>query len=666
MRKILAIDDNADNLVVYKAILRPKYSGCDILTSQSAQEGIQLAEINQPDVIILDIIMPGLDGFSACKQLKSNQLTKHIPIILITAIRGDNKSRIKGLEIGADAFLSKPIEENELIAQINVMLRIKDAEDELREKNKDLEVDVKQKISELETSQRTLNNLLNNLPGFAYQCLNNRDWSMTYISDGCKEITGYSPDVFISKKAITFNDIIHLDHRERLWDKWQKTLSQKSTFQAEYPIIDAKGETKWIWEQGSGVFQNDNLLYIEGFITDISERKELTQSLIKAKDIAEESDRLKSVFLATMSHELRTPLNAVIGFSDLIQQDLPLEDILHFSEIISMSGKHLLGVIEDVFDISLIETGDIKIEVEPLSTTTLLSEVHEIIKNEQILQEKEHLELILENSLETSGVILFSDQKRIKQILINLLKNALKFTNKGSVNFGCFLHEEEQQQFIKFFVKDSGIGIPQKAQKLIFEVFRQADDSHTRIYGGTGLGLTICKKLTKLMGGNIWVESEEGQGSLFNFTIPFTSESEEYSVTTSLEPTINLANKTVLIAEDDEISFSFLDALLTPKGMTCIRVNDGDEAVAYCQENDKIDLLLMDINMPKMNGILATEQIKKIRPDIPIIAQTAFAIEGDREKILASGCDYYISKPINKLDLLNKINQCLEKQNILD
>ena len=513
MRKILAIDDNADNLVVYKAILRPKYSGCDILTCQSAQEGIKLAEISQPDVILLDIIMPGLDGFSACKQLKSNQLTKHIPIILITAIRGDNKSRIKGLEIGADAFLSKPIEENELIAQINVMLRIKDAEDELREKNKDLEVNVKQKISELETSQRTLNNLLNNLPGFAYQCLNNRDWSMTYISDGCKKITGYSPNDFISKKKITFNDIIHPDYREKLWNKWQETLTQKSTFQAEYPIIDAKGETKWIWEQGSGVFQNDNLLYIEGFITDISERKELTQSLIKAKDIAEESDRLKSVFLATMSHELRTPLNAVIGFSDLIQQDLPLEDILHFSEIISMSGKHLLGVIEDVFDISLIETGDIKIEVKPLSTAILLDEVHEIIKNEQVLQEKEHLELILDDSLEDSEAILFSDQKRIKQILINLLKNALKFTNEGSVKFGCFLHQEEQQ-FIKFFVKDSGIGIPQKAQKLIFEIFRQADDSHTRIYGGTGLGLTICKKLTKLMGGNIWIESEEGNGAL--------------------------------------------------------------------------------------------------------------------------------------------------------
>jgi len=776
MRKILAIDDNADNLVVYKAILRPKYSGCDILTCQSAQEGIKLAEISQPDVILLDIIMPGIDGFSACKQLKSNQLTKHIPIILITAIRGDNKSRIKGLEIGADAFLSKPIEENELIAQINVMLRIKDAEDELREKNKDLEVDVKQKISELETSQRTLSNLLNNLPGFVYQCLNNRDWSMTYISDGCKEITGYSPDDFISKKMITFNDIIHPDYREKLWNKWQETLTQKSTFQAEYPIIDAKGETKWIWEQGSGVFKGENLIYIEGFITDItqrkisedkfrkifdqspigialvdsvsdqiiqvndkycqiinrpekelvkstwqnlthpydikeyllqmskinsgktngytiekrllkpdgsytwiiltttrikilnsntqchlamikdiSERKELTQSLIKAKDIAEESDRLKSVFLATMSHELRTPLNAVIGFSDLIQQDLPLEEILHFSEIISMSGNHLLGIIEDVFDISLIETGDIKIEIEPLSTTILLDEVHEIIKNEQVLQDKEHLELILDNSLEDSETILFSDQKRIKQILINLLKNALKFTNEGSVKFGCFLHEEEEQQFIKFFVKDSGIGIPQKAQKLIFEVFRQADDSQTRIYGGTGLGLTICKKLTKLMGGDIWIESEKGNGALFYFTIPFTNKSEKHSVTTSLEPTINFDNKTVLIAEDDETSFSFLDALLTSKGMTCIRVNDGAEAVAYCKENNKIDLLLMDINMPNMNGILATEQIKKIRPEIPIIAQTAFAIEGDKEKILAAGCDNYISKPINKHDLFDKI-----------
>ncbi|MGZ2368796.1 ATP-binding protein [Ancylomarina sp. YFZ004] len=379
------------------------------------------------------------------------------------------------------------------------------------------------------------------------------------------------------------------------------------------------------------------------------------ENLMIAKEAAEESNRLKSVFLATMSHELRTPLNAVIGFSSLIKTSLPLEKIFQYSKIIRMSGKHLLGIIEDIFDISLIEIGDIKIQIEPLSISTLLNEVHDIVKSEQILQNKEHLDLILNISPEIKETIIYSDQKRIKQNLINLLKNALKFTNEGRVTFGCRLHQDNQQQFILFFVKDTGIGIPQNKQKLIFEIFRQADDSHTRLYGGTGLGLTICEKLTHLMGGDIWIESEEGQGANFYFTIPFRAKLETDIRSSISEPSLNFKNKTVLIAEDDETSFSFLEALLSSKGMKCVWVTNGKDAVDYCQANNQIDLLLMDINMPEMNGYIATEKIKKIRPEIPIIAQTAYAIEGDKEKTLAAGCDYYISKPINKDDLFDKI-----------
>jgi PAS domain S-box-containing protein len=786
MRKILAIDDNADNLVVYKAILRPNYSGCNILTCLSGQEGIKTAEIEQPDVILLDIIMPNLDGFATCKALKENPLTKHIPIILVTAIRGDNKSRIKGLEIGADAFLSKPIEEDEFIAQINVMLRIKDAEDQLRERNKNLEVNVKQKIIELETSERTLSNLLNNLPGFVYQCLNDQDWSMTYMSDGCKEITGYSPKDFISKSKLTFNDIIHPEYQEKLWNNWQRILKHKTIFQAEYPIYNSKGEIRWVWEQGSGVFKDDKLLYIEGFITDItlrktsedkfkqifdqspigialvdsqsnkliqvnykycqilerseeelthsnwqnrthpddiqkdvdqmdllnagkingfsieqrllkpngeyiwiilttarinimnstsschlamikdiSEQKKLTQSLIIAKENAEESDRLKSVFLATMSHELRTPLNAVIGFSNLISEDIPIDEITHFSDIINTSGKHLLGIIEDIFDISLIETGDIKIDREPLDIQALFEEVSEVMKSEQVLQNKENIQFILCNEFKDNDHILFSDQKRIKQILLNLLKNALKFTNSGTVEFGYQISKTDNEEFMKFFVKDSGIGVPEEKKNLIFEAFRQADESHTRIYGGTGLGLTICKKLTNLMGGEIWLESENGKGTSFYFTIPITNYTEEKKSAINIQNPLNLANKTVLIAENDETSFSFLNTLLSLEGMKCIWAKDGKEAVEFCKGDTHIDILLMDMNMPIMNGYIATNIIKENHPNMPIIAQTAYAISGDEKKIIEVGCDYYVSKPINKSDLLDKINKCFEKQHII-
>ena len=338
-----------------------------------------------------------------------------------------------------------------------------------------------------------------------------------------------------------------------------------------------------------------------------------------------------------------------------------MSDIIHFSEIINMSGKHLLGVIEDVFDISLIETGDIKIEKEPLNIFAVLEEAQDIIRNEQVLQNKESIDLSMHFELTDPDTILFSDQKRIKQILINLLKNALKFTNTGSIEFGCTQIIDNNQAQIKFFVKDSGIGIPKAKQELIFEVFRQADESHTRIYGGTGLGLTICKKLSKLMGGDIWVESEEGKGASFYFTIPLTKDEITDIDSTMSQPRMNFANKKVLIAEDEESSFSFLDNLLSPEGISCIWVKNGAEAVAYCQGSDPVDLLLMDINMPRMNGYEATKEIRKIRPNLPVVAQTAFAIAGDKERILAAGFDFYIAKPIDKDDLFSKIQACFEQ-----
>lgn len=500
----------------------------------------------------------------------------------------------------------------------------------------------------LEKNEERYRSLIENSHDGIFLFYNNR---FEFVNQRFEQIMEYSS---VEINDINFNTMIAPECQEFIYKRINEKNKEKLSSKFEFTGISKSGK-KLPLEVSVNYIPYKEGFASQGIIRDISQTKKHETELIEAKENAEESDRLKSVFLATMSHELRTPLNAVIGFSDLIQPDLPLDEILHFSEIISMSGKHLLGVIEDVFDISLIETGDIKIETEPLSISTVLDEVHEIVKNEQVLQNKEHLDLIPDNTLENLDSILFSDQKRIKQILINLLKNALKFTNKGSVTFGCTWHEENQEKFILFYVKDSGIGIPQNMQKQIFEVFRQGDESHTRIFGGTGLGLTICKKLTNLMGGDIWVESEEGHGANFYFTIPFTDKSEASLDSSSIEPALNFTNKTVLIAEDDETCFAFLEALLSPKGMNCVWVNDGDEALAYCQENNQIDLLLMDINMPKMNGYIATEQIKKIRPEIPIIAQTAFAIEGDKEKILAAGCDYYISKPINKNDLFNKI-----------
>ncbi|RXQ96511.1 PAS domain S-box protein [Ancylomarina salipaludis] len=482
-----------------------------------------------------------------------------------------------------------------------------------------------------------------------------------FVNKQFEQIMGYSAEEI---NNINFDIMISPESLDMIYNRLKEKNKDKLSSKFEFTGITKSGR-KLPLEVSVNYIPYKKGVASQGIIRDITQRKRYEAELIKAKENAEESDRLKSVFLATMSHELRTPLNAVIGFSELIQADVPLDDILHFSKIISMSGKHLLGVIEDIFDISLIETGDIYIVNEPLNISTLLNEIFERIKTEKVLQDKEHLEIILDNSINEQDSILYADQKRIKQILINLLKNAIKFTQKGSISFGCKLSVKKQNKFIQFFVKDTGIGIPQHMQNLIFEVFRQADETHTRIYGGTGLGLTICKKLTHMMGGDIWVKSEEGRGANFHFTVPFKNTAEASPEHSNIHPELNFNNVTVLIAEDDKTSFSFLKALLSSKGMKCVWVKNGREAVKYCTENNPIDLLLMDINMPEMNGYIATSQIKTIRPKLPIIAQTAYAIEGDKENILAAGCDYYISKPINQNELFEKIRLCLEKNQIM-
>ncbi|NOY95148.1 MAG: PAS domain S-box protein [Chlorobi bacterium] len=386
------------------------------------------------------------------------------------------------------------------------------------------------------------------------------------------------------------------------------------------------------------------------------ERKKTELDLKVALENATESDRLKSAFLATMSHELRTPLNAIIGFSDLINKNLSIEEIISFAKIINSSGNHLLAIVKDLFDITLIETGEIKIVKEDVKLQSVLNEVHEIIKIEQQKINKGNLGLNLRIPREGEGLTVKTDPSKLKQILINLLKNALKFTHEGHIHYGYKIKKKQNKAVIEFYVKDTGIGIPKEKQEFVFDIFRQVEDSHTRMYGGAGIGLSISKKLSELLGGKSWFESEKGKGSTFYFTIPF-DEFEEIS-----KPVIKEAGKknkfkekTILIVEDDEISFKFLQILLEKSGVHTFWAKNGKAAIKICNENPNINLVLMDINMPVMNGLEATMEIKKSNPALPIIAQTAYATAGERERSLESGCDDYIAKPIKQEELWEKL-----------
>ena len=395
--------------------------------------------------------------------------------------------------------------------------------------------------------------------------------------------------------------------------------------------------------------ENGNEIYTEGFIEEITERKKTEIELIAAKEKAEESDRLKSAFLANMSHEIRTPMNGILGFADLLKDSkLSGEEILEYISLIEKSGARMLNIINDIVDISKIESGQMNVNITESNINEQLDYICTFFRPEV---EQKGMNLLVKNSLPSKESVVQTDREKVFAILTNLIKNAIKFSDKGTIEFGYILKQTGEPAELEFFVKDQGIGIPSNRQQAIFERFIQADIGDKRAYQGAGLGLAITKSYVEMLGGKIWLESEEGIGSVFYFTLPYLSTIEQKVTSgdngSSIE-TLNLNKKLkILIAEDDEISENLISILIKKISDEVIKVKTGEEAVETCHNNSDIDLILMDIQMPIMDGYEATRQIRKFNKNIIIIAQTAFGLSGDREKAIEAGCNDYISKPIN-------------------
>jgi CheY-like chemotaxis protein/two-component sensor histidine kinase len=346
-----------------------------------------------------------------------------------------------------------------------------------------------------------------------------------------------------------------------------------------------------------------------------------------------------------MSHEIRTPLNGIIGFSGLLNNiDISKEDTTEFTNMIIQSGKRLIEIVNNVLDISKIQTGQVKIEKKSIVINSLLEELLAFfnpIANIKGIKLKMH-------QTENTSLMIYTDESKLNQILTNLINNALKFTYSGSIEFGF----EIKDNFLKFYVKDTGIGLAFELFDRIFERFTQAENTLSRNYEGAGLGLAICKGLVELLGGRIWIESELKKGTTFFFTIPnsIITEKKVDEIKQNVI-TIRKSNGKILVAEDDWMSFLFLSRILKDSGISVIHAENGEQAVDFVKKMPELDLVLMDIRMPVMDGLEATKQIKKIRPDLPIIAQTAYAFSEEKAKIIASGCDEYLTKPFDNSKL---------------
>ncbi len=393
---------------------------------------------------------------------------------------------------------------------------------------------------------------------------------------------------------------------------------------------------------------------------DITKLHETQEHLIKAKEKAEESDRLKSAFLANMSHEIRTPMNGILGFAELLKEPhLTDEQQQAYIKIIRKSSARMLNIINDIVDISKIEAGLIKLDIKESNVNEQIEYIFTFFKPEA---EGKGIELSFKNSLPAEEATIKTDREKLYSILTNLLKNAIKYTEKGSIVFGY----EKKGEYPEFYVKDTGIGIPQDRQQAIFERFIQADIEDKMARQGSGLGLSISKAYVNMLGGKIWLESEVGKGSAFYFTLPYNTEREENKIidndVLAHEEEHKVENLKILIAEDDETSGMFITIAVEMLGKEIIQVKTGVEAVETCRNNPDIDLVLMDIQLPGLNGYEATKQIRQFNKDVVIIAQTAFGLMGDRVKAIEAGCNDYISKPINKNVLLSLIQKCFREK----
>jgi signal transduction histidine kinase len=426
----------------------------------------------------------------------------------------------------------------------------------------------------------------------------------------------------------------------------------------EYSLIRNEGST-FNAEITGGLIEDNTDKYIACvlIVTDITERLHFIENLKHAKAEAEESDRLKTAFLANMSHEIRTPMNSIIGFSNLLNEaDLKPDKKENYLQHILQSSKLLLNLIDDIIDISKIEAG--QININPVSCN-INEIVKEVFLSTRDTKKNDKIEMRLNLPADSDGYSLKTDPFRFKQILNNLLSNALKFTEKGFVELGYYIRKNDDKSTIEFYIKDTGIGIPKDKQSVIFERFRQIDDSKTRRFGGTGLGLSISKRLVDLLGGSFWLESEINKGSIFYFSLPY--ENGRHAEIIQAEPFNGIKydwkGKTILIAEDENSNFELLKASIGRTKIKIIRAMNGDEAVELVKKNDHINLVLMDIRMPNLNGYDATRQIKMLKPKLPIISITAYAMTEDETKSLEAGCDMYISKPIRPSNLLTLLNE---------